>query len=80
MPPTQSFTPLSELPLRNDFMFTAVMQQETICRMFLQELLGLPIERIQYVDKQKDLSDTPEYHGVRLDLYMHENAGTLLNV
>ncbi len=80
MPPTQSFTPLSELPLRNDFMFTAVMQQETICQMFLQELLGLPIERIQYVDKQKDLSDSPEYHGVRLDVYLHDEAGTVFNV
>ncbi len=80
MPPTKSFTPLSELPLRNDFMFTAVMQQETICQMFLQELLGLPIERIQYVDKQKDLSDTPEYHGVRLDVYLHDESGTVFNV
>ncbi len=80
MPLTRSFPPLRELPLRNDFMFTAVMQQETICRTFLQELLGLPIERIQYVDKQKDLSDTPEYHGVRLDVYLHDESGTVFNV
>ncbi len=80
MPPAQSFIPLRELPLRNDFMFTAVMQQETICQMFLQELLGLPIERIQYVDRQKDLSDSPEYHGVRLDVYLHDESGTVFNV
>lgn len=80
MPPERSFVPLRELPLRSDFMFTAVIQQESICQMFLQELLGVPIERIQYVDKQKDLSDSPEYHGIRLDVYLHDKSGTVFNV
>ena len=40
MPGNTSFIPLSELPLRNDFMFGAVMRTEEICQLFLEELLG----------------------------------------
>lgn len=76
----RKITPLSELPLRNDFMFSAVMQNESICQLFLQELLGVSIQRIEYVDKQKDLSDSHEYHGIRLDVYLRDEAGTVYNV
>ncbi len=72
--------PLRELPLRNDFMFSAVMQNESICQTFLRELLGLSIERIQYVDKQKDLSDSHQFHGIRLDVYLRDEVGTVYDV
>ncbi len=72
--------PLSELPLRNDFMFGAVMRTRDICQMFLEELLGVNIQRIEFIDKQKDLSDSYTYHGVRLDVYLKDEAGTVFNV
>ena len=73
-------TPLSELPLHNDFMFGQVMRSEEICKLFLEELLGLDIQRIEFIDRQKDLTDSYEYHGIRLDVYLKDEKGTVFNV
>ena len=75
-----SITPLSELPLHNDFMFGQVMRSEEICKLFLRELLGVEIQRIEFIDRQKDLTDSYEYHGIRLDVYLKDEAGTVFNV
>lgn len=75
-----SLTPLSELPLHNDFMFSQVMRSEEICKLFLEELLGVKIQRIEFIDRQKDLTDSYEYHGIRLDVYLKDEKGTVFNV
>ena len=75
-----SITPLSELPLHNDFMFGQVMRSEEICKLFLTELLNVDIQRIEFIDRQKDLSDSYEYHGIRLDVYLKDEQGTVFNV
>ena len=72
--------PLSELPLSNDFMFSQVMRSEEICKLFLEALLGVEIRRIEYLDRQKDLTDSYEYHGIRLDVYLKNEAGKVFNV
>ena len=80
MPQTSGIIPLSELPLRNDFMFGEVMRTHEICQLFLEELLGVSIQRIEFIDKQKDLSDSYTHHGIRLDVYLKDDTGTVFNV
>lgn len=80
MPLQTAITPLSELPLRNDFMFGEVMRTSDICQLFLEELLGLNIQRIEFIDKQKDLTDSYTHHGIRLDVYLKDEKGTVFNV
>lgn len=80
MPSQRKIIPLSELPLRNDFMFGEVMRTSEICQLFLEELLGVTIRRIEFIDKQKDLSDSYTHHGIRLDVYLKDEAGTVFNV
>ncbi len=80
MPSQRKIIPLSELPLRNDFMFGEVMRTSEICQLFLEELLGVSIQRIEFIDKQKDLSDSYTHHGIRLDVYLKDEAGTVFNV
>ena len=75
-----TITPLSELSLRSDFMFGQVMRSEEICRLFLEALLEIEIQRIEFIDRQKDLSDSYEYHGIRLDVYLKDEKGTVFNV
>lgn len=72
--------PLSELPLRNDFMFSQVMRSGEISKLFLEALLGVEIERIVFIDRQKDIADSYEYHSVRLDVYLKDDKGTVFNV
>lgn len=76
MPLQTNIVPLSELPLRNDFMFGEVMRTSDICQLFLEELLDIHIQRIEFIDKQKDFSDSYTHHGIRLDVYLRDEAGT----
>ena len=69
--------PLKDLPLKNDFMFGQVMRNPEICKLFLEELLGKEIDHIEYIDNQKDLNDSYEHHGIRLDVYLRDEAGTV---
>lgn len=63
------------LPLTNNFMFAQVMRQKDICKLFLEALLQKEIANIEYIDKEKDLSDGFGSHGVRLDVYMKNGEG-----
>ena len=72
--------PLSELPLHSDFMFGQVMRSEGICKLFLEALLDVSIQRIEYLDMQKDFTDSYEYHSIRLDVYLKDDKGTVFNV
>ena len=72
--------PLKELPLSNDFMFSQVMRNEDICILFLEALLQKDIKHIVFIDKQKDLSDSYTSHGIRLDVYINDENGTVYNI
>lgn len=80
MPPQYKIVPLSELPLHSDFMFGQVMRSEEICKLFLEALLSVSIQRLEFLDRQKDFTDSYEYHGIRLDVYLKDEAGTVFNV
>lgn len=69
--------PLKELPLKNEFMFGQVMRNPEICKLFLEELLGKEIDHIEYIENQKEISDSYEHHGIRLDVYLRDDAGTV---
>ncbi len=68
------------LPLSNVFMFGEVMRQENICKLFLEALLQRPIDRVVYASKEETISDELSWHGIRLDVYMKDEAGTMYNI
>lgn len=68
------------LPLSNVFMFGEVMRQENICKLFLEALLQRPIEQVVYVSKEETISDELSWHGIRLDVYMKDEYGTMYNI
>ena len=34
--------------------------------------MGIDIQRIEFLDRQKEMSDSYEYHGIRLDIYLKD--------
>lgn len=46
-----------KLGLANDFMFGKIMQSERYCKPFLEQLLGISIDRIEYVERQKVIDE-----------------------
>ena len=70
---------LSELTIKDNFMFGAVMCNEKNCRRLLELVLDFPIADIK-VSKEKCMIYHPEYKGVRLDVYAKDAENTCYNV
>ncbi len=73
-------TPLSELPLSDDFMFGAVMSREPIAKLFLEALLGIEIDKVIYIGAQDTIEGEYYAHGVRLDVCLKDDKGTIYNI
>lgn len=70
---------IHELTIKDNFMFAAVMCNESHCRDFLEMVFGFSIERVE-VSKEKSLVYHPEYKGVRLDVYAKNEKNTRYNI
>ena len=62
----------SELTLTDDYLFSQVMKDESVCKPFLEMLLEIKIAKIEYLQEQKELNLFPDSKGVRLDVYLEE--------
>ena len=66
-----------KLELKDDFMFGKVMQNEAICKEFLERLMDIKIDNIRYPERQKSLKITSEGKGVRLDVYVQDDEDVI---
>ena len=65
--------PIEELTFTDDFMFGHVMQNAEICKGFLERMLEIKIERIEYPELQKSISPHYQSKGIRLDVYVQDS-------
>ena len=72
--------PFEELTLADNFLFCQVMKCEPICRQFLESLLGIRLQELQYVAKQSDLSDSLLYRGNVLDIRAKDSEGNFYDI
>ncbi len=70
----------SELDLTNSFIFSKVMTDERLCKRLLEIILGIDILRIEYIEAEKDMKFAPDGKGVRLDVYVDDNQGTVYDI
>ena len=70
---------LSELTLKDDFMFSAVMVDPKNCKPMLERILGINIASVE-VDREKSMIYHPEYKGIRLDILATDENNTRYNV
>lgn len=59
---------LDELTFADDFIFSKVMSKPEIARIFLEELYGKKIKRIDLVNMQSAKQGVPLSHGIRFDV------------
>ncbi|GHU51903.1 hypothetical protein AGMMS49975_06650 [Clostridia bacterium] len=71
---------LQELNLEDDFMFGEVMSDTEILRQVLSLLLPKNIKKVEFVETQKTIDNSPESKGSRLDVYATDESGTVYNV
>lgn len=71
---------IMELNLEDDFLFAKVMSDREICRKVLEEILDVPIIRVVLPTTQRTIDMLFEGKGIRLDVYVNDDMGTIYNV
>jgi len=69
---TKSF---DDLTIADDFMFCKIMQDESICKQFLEMILSDKIGKIVYLSPQNSVTTGIEAKSVRLDILVKDEAG-----
>ncbi len=84
LPTTETAQTLEErwrhLTIANDFVFCKAMLDRDLCREVLEVVLGMPIDHVEYIDRQHPLDSAPNEHAVRLDVYARDGKGTVYDV
>ena len=72
--------PFEELTISDDFMFCKVMEQESLCRPFLEMLFSTKIEKITYLSSQNTVTTNSGAKTVRLDVLVKDDVGTFYDI
>ena len=71
---------IHELNLEDDFLFAKVMTDTEICRKVLEQILQISIKQIALPTAQRTIDILYEGKGIRLDVYVNDDKGTVYNV
>ena len=55
------------------------MREEDFCKLFLEMLMGIRIQKVVYLEAQKEVTLFPHSKGVRMDVYL-EGDGEIYNI
>lgn len=69
-----------DLEIRDNFLFQCVMRNKRLCIRLLEKILGIRIRDIIYPQTEKAIEGAPLSKGVRLDVYVEDDAGTIYNI
>lgn len=71
---------LENLTIENNFMFQKVMQDEGICKEFIEKLLDIKIKNITYPETEKTITMSNKGKGIRLDVYVETDTGKIIDI
>jgi predicted transposase/invertase (TIGR01784 family) len=77
LPPEEKWENLS---ISNDFIFAKVMEDPNVCKVFLECLLGIKINHVEYPETQKVINISKDKKSVRLDVYVEDENHTVYNI
>lgn len=68
------------LTISDDFMFCKIMEDEGLCRIFLEMLLADKIGKITYLSSQNAIATNSEAKSIRLDVLVRDERGTSYDI
>ncbi len=74
---------LSDLSLIDDYLFGLFIQEagsEEILKGLLERMLDIKISHLHLKQRQHEISNIPDMHGIRLDAYIEDDMNTLYNI
>lgn len=69
-----------ELDITNSFMFGKVMRNPRLCKLLLETVLQIKINKIVYLDYEKTLDIAVSQKGVRIDIYVEDSVNSVYNL
>ena len=69
-----------DLTITDNFMFAKVMLNERLCKKFLEMVLHIRIQSIKYYNDEQSLKKFHHSKGIRLDVYLNDEKGTIYNI
>ena len=69
-----------ELTIRDNFLFQKVMQNKRLCIWLITKLLGIKVKDIIYPEAEKTMEASPTQKGIRLDVYVVTEDGTIIDI
>ena len=66
--------------LSNDFLFGKIMRKPALCKRMLEIILGIKIDRIEYLESQKSIDEEWDARSIRLDIYVQDNKDIAYNI
>ena len=64
----------------NDFLFGKIMRKPALCKRMLEIILGIKIDRIEYLESQKSIDEEWDARSIRLDIYVQDNKDIAYNI
>ena len=71
---------IQQLNLEDDFLFAKVMSDKDVCRKVLEKILSVSIREVSMPSTQKTINMLYDGKGIRLDVYLNDDEGTVYNV
>ena len=66
--------------LSNDFLFGKIMRKPALCKRMLEIILGVKIDRLEYLESQKSIDEEWDARSIRLDIYVQDNREIAYNI
>ena len=66
--------------LSNDFLFGKIMRKPALCKRMLEIILGVKIDRLEYLESQKSIDEEWDARSIRLDIYVQDNQEVVYNI
>lgn len=65
-----------DLTIIDDYMFKLVMMYPHICKHLIETVLGIEIRELRYLDNEKSIKKHYDSKGIRLDVYVEDEANS----
>ncbi len=66
--------------IQDDMMFGTVMADPEYCKPFLETILGVKIQKLEYPERQKTIDLTVNAKSIRMDVYIEDGEHTVYDV
>lgn len=64
--------------ITDNLLFQRVMRDKNLCKYLIEHILNIRIRDIQYLETEKTLSGQLGKKGIRLDVYLEDEQGSVL--